>query len=291
MNDLIQIEKTNAMEIFTSEKSIAKILESIASEVFSIPADTSTAKGRKEIASTAFKITKSKTYLDGIGKELVDDLKELPKKIDANRRLVRDALDKLRDDYREPLTAWEQEQERIEAEKAEQERLKALAIQVAADHETALMMNELWDLNKAEQERQAEADRIERERAIAERAAQEATAKAEREAKARETEQQLALERAERAALEAQQRAAAAEKAAAEAAKRAEENARKKAEELARAEAAEAKQREENREHRKAVNRAALEDLISCSGITQEQGKQIVIAIAAGNVRHININY
>lgn len=293
-NALIPIERTNAMAVFTSQDAITKILEGIAQEARSTTPDLTTAKGRKEIASTAFKIAKSKAYLDGVGKELVAELKELPKQIDASRKLARDYLDNLRDEIRAPLDAWEQEQERIEAERVEAERLKALAIQVEADHETALMMNELWDLNQAELARKAEAERVERERVIAERAAQEAKDKAEREAKARETEQQLALERAERAAKEAEERAKAAEIAAAEAVKRAEEDERRRAEMQARAEAAaaaEAKAREEDREHRKSVNRAALDDLVRCSGISEEQGKKIVIAIATGDVRHTRIFY
>ncbi|OCS62006.1 hypothetical protein BBZ50_02590 [Escherichia coli] len=47
--------------------------------------DITTAKGRKEIASLAYKVAQTKTYLDGLGKDLVAELKEIPKLIDANR--------------------------------------------------------------------------------------------------------------------------------------------------------------------------------------------------------------
>ncbi|EGT6367902.1 cell envelope biogenesis protein TolA, partial [Escherichia coli] len=50
--------------------------------------DITTAKGRKEIAYLAYKVAQTKTYLDGLGKDLVAELKEIPKLIDANRKTV-----------------------------------------------------------------------------------------------------------------------------------------------------------------------------------------------------------
>jgi colicin import membrane protein len=70
-----------------------------------------TRKGREEIAAFAYKISRSKTALEDAGKELAAIQKEIPRKIDASRKMMRDTLDKWRDEVRAPLTAWEQAEE------------------------------------------------------------------------------------------------------------------------------------------------------------------------------------
>lgn len=113
--DLIVIPKETAMEVFTTEGAILPYLKQIESAVVGIVPDLSTKKGRDAIASTAFKVAKSKTYLDGVGKELVDELKRKPALIDATRKQAREFLDKLRDQVRQPLTDWENaEQARVD---------------------------------------------------------------------------------------------------------------------------------------------------------------------------------
>ena len=57
----------------------------------------------------AYKVAQTKTYLDGLGKDLVAELKEIPKLIDANRKTVRDRLDELKAKARQPLTDYEEE--------------------------------------------------------------------------------------------------------------------------------------------------------------------------------------
>src|SRR3546814_10114176 len=83
----------------------------VRAEIDGFSGDVQTKKGRDAIASIAYKVAKSKTYLDGVGKELTDSAKELPKKIDATRKLVRDTLDAWKDEVRTPLTEWEQAEE------------------------------------------------------------------------------------------------------------------------------------------------------------------------------------
>lgn len=93
VTDLVVIEKANAMTVFQSADQIEEILQKVEREVMSFVPDITTAKGRKEIASLAYKVAQTKTYLDGLGKDLVAELKEIPKLIDANRKTVRDRLD------------------------------------------------------------------------------------------------------------------------------------------------------------------------------------------------------
>lgn len=130
---LVVIEPATAMAVFQNTDSVQAIINQIRSLTESEIQDASTAKGRAEIKALAYKIKRSKTYLDGIGKTLVDDLKDLPKKIDANRKLAREQLDALHDEIRKPLTDWEAEQERIAAEKAEAERQRVARIQRIQD--------------------------------------------------------------------------------------------------------------------------------------------------------------
>lgn len=115
---LVVLEPTTALAVFTEAGKVDPILAQIKKIVAEFTPDISTAKGRAEIASMAHKVARSKTYLDGIGKDLVDQYKEIPKKIDANRKRIRDELDALKDEVRKPLTEWE------EAEKARVQGIK-----------------------------------------------------------------------------------------------------------------------------------------------------------------------
>lgn len=111
MNELIVIPKETALEVFTQTNGLDSYIRQIEDEVNSFVPDTSTAKSRAAIASIAAKIAKSKTYLDGVGRDLVDKLKEQPKLVDAERKRMRDKLDALKYQVRKPLTDWENDEE------------------------------------------------------------------------------------------------------------------------------------------------------------------------------------
>jgi colicin import membrane protein len=111
---LITVEKINALEVFT-DKGMTPILEEINKKVALLVPDVTTAKGRKEIASMANKIARSKTLLDEVGKNLVADWKAKAKVVDDSRKIMRDKLDLLKEATRAPLTEWELvERERLE---------------------------------------------------------------------------------------------------------------------------------------------------------------------------------
>lgn len=126
-------------------------------------------------------MARSKTYIDNAGKDLVAELKALPKQIDESRRVVRERLDALKDEVRRPLTEWEAEQERIKAEEAmnamHAEALEMnikfdqeLAAKFEADHEMALLMDKDIDRERADKAAEAERQRIAREEEIARQA-------------------------------------------------------------------------------------------------------------------------
>ncbi len=122
---LVVIEPTTAIALFTEGDGIDAMLADIRKQAASLVPDITTVKGRKEIASVAYAVTKTKTYLDGLGKDLTGKYKEIPKRIDANRKMIRDTLDALKDEVRAPLTQYEAaEESRVAALK---ERMTAFA--------------------------------------------------------------------------------------------------------------------------------------------------------------------
>lgn len=237
VTDLVVIEKQNAMAVFTTKEQLDPIIEAIEKEARSLVPDVSTRKGRDAIASMAHKVARSKTYIDNAGKDLVAELKALPKQIDESRRIVRERLEALKDEVRRPLTEWEAEQERIKAEEAmnamHAEALEMnikfdqeLAAKFEADHEMALLMNKDIDREANEKAAEAERQRVAHEeelkrqatekakREADEKAAAEIAAAQKREADAIAAKAQAELlakqtqERAEREAKEAQERTA-----------------------------------------------------------------------------------
>jgi hypothetical protein len=279
MSDLIVIEPESALSVFTEQGKLDPILDRIASEVRTFVPDITSAKGRKDIASLAYRVAQSKTYLDNLGKDLVAEYKELPKRIDANRKQMRDFLDALKDEARAPLDAWEAEQAKIEAEQKAAIEAEALRLKVESDHEIALLMNSAFDAEQAERLRIAEQERADREREIARIAAEQERERAEKQI----IEARMAQERAEKAQAEAEQAAAKAASDALEA-----ERMRRDAE--AERERQEQASREADLEHRRVINRAAFE-AIKALGVAESQATAIVSAIARGEIPNVCIKY
>jgi colicin import membrane protein len=317
--DLIAIDQINPVELFTGDQA-DPLLAKIRKAAKDFEADVSTFTGRKEIASKAYWVSRSKTALEDARKTLVADWKAKAKKVDAVGKHIRDYLDALRDEVRQPLTEWEEEQKRIEEE--EKRRVERL---IAWDEAT--LENELFDRRRDIERReaalaQAEAERKEREEAERqakeqkereERIAREATEKAAREAEERhrkaqeearqreidaklaaeraERERQAAIERAERekqAAVEAERRRAADEAEVREKA-RLEDEAREQ--ERIEAERREAERKAADRKHQAKIHREILYALINEVGIQEEIGKEIICAIAKGKISHVAIQY
>ncbi|MGQ8895294.1 hypothetical protein [Klebsiella variicola] len=318
--DLVVIEKKNAMAVFTNNDQLDPLIEAIEKEARSLVPDVTTKKGRDAIASMAHKVARSKTYIDNAGKDLVAELKALPKQIDESRRVVRERLDALKDEVRRPLTEWEAEQERIKAEEAmnalhaealamNEEFDRQLAARIESDHEMALLMNDAFDREQAEKKAEAERQRIAREEEIKrlaeEKAKREAAEQAQREidaAAAREREAILAKERAEREQREAAERAEREKQAAVEAERRkAQEEAyriRREAEQREQARLAEEKRkadeqarREADVKHRKAVGVEVVKALVANTSLTRDQAIEVLTAVKDGRIPHTGISY
>lgn len=331
ITDLVVIEKTNALAVFTSQEQLDPLIEAIEKEARSLVPDLSTKKGRDAIASMAHKVARSKTYIDNAGKDLVAELKALPKQIDESRRLVRERLDALKDEVRRPLTEWEAEQERIKAEEAmnakHEEALvmnaefdRQRAIQYESDHEMALLMNEKFDRDAVEAKAEKERKRIAYEEELkrlaenAARLAMEQEAQREREESAhREAVLKAQAEQAERDRIEAEQRVEREKKEAAEKAERDKQQAIAEEQRKAHEEAERIKRENEQKEqarlaeekrikdeearraadenHRKVIGTAVVNGLIAHAGLSREDAIAAFVALKENLIPHVTINY
>lgn len=325
--ELVVIEPSNIPAVF-ADGGLDPILGKIADEAKKLEPNVGTAKGRAEIASMAHKIARSKTYLDGLGKSLVEEEKKRLALVDAERKRMRDYLDNLKDEVRRPLTDWEQaEDDRVNAIKARIE-----AMRMAPEHSIDLdtMQQSLADIRataiddtfaefaneaatvkdyaigklevkiEAEELRLAQiaeleqlrtqAEENERKRREDEIAARAAQAERERvEAAARAESDRIAREK--QVEIDAANRAAAEARIALEQERIAAEQQKQREEaERNRAEAEQAA-RERDQAHRKAINREAYNCLIEFAGLSDDQAKAVITAIVKGQIKNVSVKY
>lgn len=244
MNALVTIETLTPAVVF-APGGVEGIISKLEADVRAIDRDISTPDGREAVKSLAYKIARSKTALDDMGKELVAEIKKKSGAIDAERRLIRERMDALKDEVRGPLTEWEEaEANRIAGHEsalvwlAESGRfatsptsamIRAQMVDIqllsARDWQefkeradagvadaTSKLEGMLATVEQAERDAAelAELRRIKAERDESDRIAAEAALQAERDRIANENRQRLEAEAAERATRDA---AAAAEKA------------------------------------------------------------------------------
>lgn len=67
--------KETALQVYSSANGLDPFLQKIREEIDGFVPDVTTRKGREAIASIAYKVARSKTALDNVGKELVAELK------------------------------------------------------------------------------------------------------------------------------------------------------------------------------------------------------------------------
>lgn len=121
--------RSNAAIVLTDKKVRQEFYSYIRQEVESFVPDLTTDKGRKAVASLAFKVSQSKSLIEKAKVSLKADWLEKSRAVDADWRIVERDLDELRDKARKPLTDWEESEESRKAIcRKTIERLNAAAI-------------------------------------------------------------------------------------------------------------------------------------------------------------------
>lgn len=278
--DLVTIPRADALQVYTTPGAIAPYLDRVRAEVEAFKGlgqTVGTAKGRQAIKSFAFRLARTRTALEGVGKELADEVKAIPKKVDATRKQVRDTLEAWESEVRGPLTAWEEaEKARVAGHEAALAAIPeapgygmtetSAELRARLEYLTTAFVDHKWEefIERAAIAISAEIDRTKVLLAAAEKREAEAAELARLRAA---EEERLAAERAAQARREAEERerriaeeAAAAEREKAEQERQRVEREKREAEErAARAEqdARDAQQRAE-REKAEAEERARL---------------------------------
>jgi hypothetical protein len=105
--ELITIDIKTPIDLFTKDNGYDSLLDAIKTEVKKFIPDISTKKGREDIASLAYKVAKTKTYIDKLGASLTEDMKKQVKVVDVSRGKIWNELETLQNETRKPLTDWE----------------------------------------------------------------------------------------------------------------------------------------------------------------------------------------
>lgn len=314
---LITLEDIDAPMLF-GEGKLDIVLEYIREQVGDVVSDVSTAKGRTEIKSNAYKIARSKTILDDAGKAYAAELKAKVKGIDGNRRTLRESLDQMRDEIRKPVDDWEaKEKERTDEISSNINQLVFAGQSEGTSHALGKILATVKDTEITEADfgdRQGDAaiqkdiavSNLERAIEVAKKTEDDAkeltrlrqqTAEQEAQQRLRDAEdaarkeaEEVAQARVDQAEKEASDALEAAERAKEEAAE-AIETARKETEAKELRIKEEADARAADVEHRRKVNKAAVDALVEWGSMFEGQARDVVTLIAAGRIPNVTINY
>ncbi|ADM26667.1 hypothetical protein PP590_gp53 [Pseudoalteromonas phage HS1] len=117
-----------------------------------------------------------------LDRKRIDLSKQYKAQVEAEAKEIKSRLEKANSPFTALIDEWNAGRKRILDEEKRIQAEKELAEQVERDHEDALKLNRLWDLEAKEREAQREAERKqqeEREKQIAEQAAKQALIDAE----------------------------------------------------------------------------------------------------------------
>jgi colicin import membrane protein len=109
--DIVAIVNDNPVLVLTDAVKFDQFYERVKAECDQLVPDVTTERGRKEIASMAYKVARTKTAIDEAGKKLNEEARERINAVDESRRGIRERLDALKIEVRRPLTEWEDAEE------------------------------------------------------------------------------------------------------------------------------------------------------------------------------------
>jgi colicin import membrane protein len=105
----------NPLVILTDGVKFDRFYEDVKRETDKLEIDLTTERGRKAIASMAYKVAQTKAAIDEAGKTLTAEWRDKINVVDEARRNIRTRLDALKIEVRKPLTEWEEAEEAREA--------------------------------------------------------------------------------------------------------------------------------------------------------------------------------
>ncbi|MGH2622723.1 MAG: hypothetical protein ACRDE7_03575 [Sphingobacterium sp.] len=346
-----EVNELPQLPVAYSAESLEDLFNKVKAEVEAHVPDLETVEGRKHIKSLAAKISSSKAAIDKPMRDYLREIKALPKVVEKNARESVERFDALRDATLKPLVDAQAAQDAIIARMgeivsycgqadAQSDTVRSMLVEAKAvdvesfwhelkkkasaevDGATQIATVALARIEAAEQQaaelellrKEAEVNaQKERDRVIAEAAAQKAREEEQQRAEQRILDERNKAEQSRLAQLKAEQDAANAEaqriaadaKAIADAdlaEQQAKERERIAAEQAAKYAAeqtaleAQRKHEEEDRRaadkaHRTKINREALVDLIAKAGIDEEAAKRVITAIAKGEVANMKVIY
>ena len=120
---VIVVDQERLQAFFADGKKLDEVYGHIEKMAKGLVADVTTKEGVSQIKSCARQIASAKTKIDNLGKQVVAELKELPKIIDANRRNFRERMEALQDEIRRPVTEIEEREDEIDRIKAVHQQL------------------------------------------------------------------------------------------------------------------------------------------------------------------------
>lgn len=105
--NLIPLETITAVSIFATENGVDNIIAQVKEKAVIGEFDISKEDDRDRIRSMAFKVTRTKTALEDMGKDFVAEEKAKIKIIDTRRIALWSAMEEIQTDVRRPLTEFE----------------------------------------------------------------------------------------------------------------------------------------------------------------------------------------
>lgn len=155
---LLALPDTNSLAaIFVSGKGLDPLLSQLekAAREEAKCLDLTTRKNRDALKSLAYKISQSKAELDRQGLALTEEARKKIDGVNDSRKAIKDRLDRLRDEIRDPVIKWEASEKERKAK--HQEALKAFdqgrvdamsdsqAIRAVIDEVEKIETGERWD--------------------------------------------------------------------------------------------------------------------------------------------------
>lgn len=106
--DLVDFSEKHIGELLLTKGGITPVLEEIEKISKSCFVTVKTEQGRNDMKSLAYKIARSKTFIDGVGKDITAEWQKKVRAVNAERSYAKKFLDDLKKEIRRPLTEWEE---------------------------------------------------------------------------------------------------------------------------------------------------------------------------------------